>query len=122
MSAHATLVAVTQPDVAVVDIHMPSDGDSGRRAAREIRVRIGTSASSRSPIRASYALGLLGDSTERVGYLHQRPPRQPGRAADAVRRVGRGGSVLDPVVLPQLVGRPAPAPRGPRRASRPQRA
>ncbi len=122
MSAHATLVAVTQPDVAVVDDRTIRRRQRPARRTRDPRLPFARRRPRALRLRASYALELLGESTERVGYLHQRPPRQPGRAADAVRRVGRGGSVLDPVVLPQLVGRPAPAPRGPRRASRPQRA
>jgi DNA-binding NarL/FixJ family response regulator len=56
--------------------------------------------------RPSYAFELLSDSAERVGYLLKDRVADLAALADAVRRVGSGGSVLDPVVVSQLVGRP----------------
>ena len=56
--------------------------------------------------RPSYAFELLSDSAERVGYLLKDRVADLDALADAVRRVGTGGSVLDPVVVSQLVGRP----------------
>jgi DNA-binding NarL/FixJ family response regulator len=111
MSARPTLVAVTQPDVAVVDIHMPSDGDSGRRAAGEIRVRhshVGVLVLLR--LGASYAFELLGERSGLGTCIRDRRDNLAERA-DAVRRVGLGRIRPRP-------GRPPsarrPAPRRPR--------
>lgn len=100
-------VAAHQPDVAIVDIRMPPDTDGGLRAAREIRARhpgIGVLVLSQYA-RPSYAFELLSDNAERVGYLLKDRVGDLAEIADAVRRVGQGGSVLDPVVVSQLVGR-----------------
>jgi len=100
-------VAAHQPDVAIVDIRMPPDTDGGLRAAREIRARhpgIGVLLLSQYA-RPSYAFELLSDNAERVGYLLKDRVGDLHEIADAVRRVGQGGSVLDPVVVSQLVGR-----------------
>ena len=56
--------------------------------------------------RPSYAFELLSESAERVGYLLKVRVGDVDELADAVRRVGQGGTVLDPVVVSQLVGRP----------------
>jgi DNA-binding NarL/FixJ family response regulator len=101
-------VAAHDPDVAIVDIRMPPDTDGGLRAARDIRARhpaVGVLVLSQYA-RPSYAFELLSDSAERVGYLLKDRVGDLGELADAVRRVGQGGSVLDPVVVSQLVGRP----------------
>jgi DNA-binding NarL/FixJ family response regulator len=58
----------------------------------------------------SYAFELLSESAERVGYLLKDRVGDLAELADAVRRVGQGGSVLDPVVVSQLVGRPREGP------------
>jgi DNA-binding NarL/FixJ family response regulator len=100
-------VAAHQPDVAIVDIRMPPDTDGGLRAAREIRARhpdIGVLVLSQYA-RPSYAFELLSDNAERVGYLLKDRVGDLAEIADAVHRVGQGGSVLDPVVVSQLVGR-----------------
>jgi DNA-binding NarL/FixJ family response regulator len=101
-------VAAHQPDVAIVDIRMPPETDGGLRAAREIRLAhpgVGVLVLSQYA-RPSYAFELLSDSAERVGYLLKDRVADLAALADAVRRVGSGGSVLDPVVVSQLVGRP----------------
>jgi DNA-binding NarL/FixJ family response regulator len=101
-------VAAHRPDVAIVDIRMPPDADGGLRAAREIRQAhpgVGVLVLSQYA-RPSYAFELLSDSAERVGYLLKDRVADLAALADAVRRVGSGGSVLDPVVVSQLVGRP----------------
>jgi DNA-binding NarL/FixJ family response regulator len=101
-------VATHQPDVAVVDIRMPPETDGGLRAAREIRAAhpgVGVLVLSQYA-RPSYAFELLSDSAERVGYLLKDRVADLAALADAVRRVAGGGSVLDPVVVSQLVGRP----------------
>jgi DNA-binding NarL/FixJ family response regulator len=105
-------VAEHTPDVAVVDIRMPPDQDGGLQAAREIRAHhpaVGVLVLSQYA-RPSYAFELLSDGAERVGYLLKDRVGDLAELADAVRRVGEGGTVLDPVVVSQLVGRPRRGP------------
>ena len=96
------------PDVAIVDIRMPpTHTDEGLHAAQMIRThhpQVGVLVLSQY-VRPSYALELLSESAERIGYLLKDRVSDVGELADAVRRVGAGGSVLDPVVVSQLVGR-----------------
>jgi DNA-binding NarL/FixJ family response regulator len=96
------------PDVAIVDIRMPpTHTDEGLRAAREIRERYpGTAVLVLSQyVETEYALELLGDSAEGVGYLLKDRVSDLAEFAAAVRRVAEGGSALDPAVVAQLVGR-----------------
>jgi DNA-binding NarL/FixJ family response regulator len=96
------------PDVAIVDIRMPpTHTDEGLRAAREIREKHpGTGVLVLSQyVEAGYALDLLSESAEGVGYLLKDRVSDVGEFAGAVRRVGEGGSALDPTVVSQLVGR-----------------
>ena len=102
------LVEQTRPDVAVVDIRMPpTHTDEGIRAAKEIRTRFPEVAVLvlSQYVRPSYALELLEESAERIGYLLKDRVSDVNELADAIRRVGQGGSVLDPSVVSQLVGR-----------------
>ena len=103
------LVEVTRPDVAIVDIRMPPTyTDEGLRAAHELRERhpdLGVLVLSQY-VRPSYAVELLRDGAERVGYLLKDRVSDLHELTDSVRRVGEGGSVLDPSVVAQLVGRP----------------
>ncbi len=96
------------PDVAVVDIRMPpTHTDEGLRAAKEIRERYpdtGVLVLSQY-LEAEYALELLADSAEGVCYLLKDRVSDVGEFVAAVRRVGEGGSALDPSVVSQLVGR-----------------
>jgi DNA-binding NarL/FixJ family response regulator len=96
------------PDVAVVDIRMPPGlGDDGMRAAQEIQViepAIGVLVLSQF-LEESYAVDLLGDRPEGVGYLLKDRVADVGSFAEAVRRVALGGSVIDPDVIRGLVGR-----------------
>jgi DNA-binding NarL/FixJ family response regulator/class 3 adenylate cyclase len=97
-----------KPDVAIVDIRMPpTHTDEGLRAAREIRERhpdVGVLVLSQY-VEAGYAVELLQGSAEGVGYLLKDRVADVGEFADAVRRVGEGGSALDPTVVSRLVGR-----------------
>jgi DNA-binding NarL/FixJ family response regulator len=101
-------VADKAPDVAIVDIRMPpTHTDEGLRAARDLRTRhpsLGVLVLSQY-VRPSYALELLADDPSGVGYLLKDRVSDVRELADAVRRVGEGGSVLDPSVVSQLVGR-----------------
>jgi DNA-binding NarL/FixJ family response regulator len=96
------------PDVAIVDIRMPpTQTDEGLRAAREIREKFpGTGVLVLSQyIEPGYAVDLLSESAEGVGYLLKDRVSDVQDFAAAVRRVGDGGSALDPTVVSQLVGR-----------------
>ena len=96
------------PDVAIVDIRMPpTHTDEGLRAAQEIREKhptCGVLVLSQY-VEATYAMELLAESAEGVGYLLKDRVSDVNEFADAVRRVGEGGSALDPTLVSQLVGR-----------------
>ena len=101
-------VGAHRPDVAVVDVRMPpTHTDEGLRAAREIRQRfptVGVLVLS-SYIEESYAVELLADSAEGMGYLLKDRVADLDRFTEAVRRVGEGGSALDPEVVSRMLGR-----------------
>jgi DNA-binding NarL/FixJ family response regulator len=96
------------PDVVVTDIQMPPDGtDDGLRAALEIRAEdpgVGVLVLSQF-LEDEYALELVGDGAEGVGYLLKEKVGDLTLFVDAVRRVAGGGSALDPDVVARLVGR-----------------
>jgi len=96
-----------QPDVAIVDIRMPpTHTDEGLRAAQVIRERYSdTSVLVLSQyVESGYALDLLADSAEGVGYLLKDRVSDVGEFAAAVQRVADGGTALDPAVVSRLVG------------------
>jgi DNA-binding NarL/FixJ family response regulator len=101
-------VRAHKPDVAVVDIRMPpSNTDDGLRAALEIRRMMpetGVLVLSQY-VEEGYALDLVGDNPDGTGYLLKHRVAEIERFVEAVRRVGEGGSVLDPEVISHLVGR-----------------
>jgi DNA-binding NarL/FixJ family response regulator len=101
-------VSAHRPDVAVVDIRMPpTETDDGLRAAIEIRRRqpqTGVVVLSQY-LEEGYALDLVGDRPEGTGYLLKDRVGDVERFADSVRRVGEGGSALDPEVVAQMLGR-----------------
>jgi DNA-binding NarL/FixJ family response regulator len=101
-------VRFDRPDVAIVDIRMPpSHTDEGLRAAQQIRQEhpaVGVLVLSQY-VEPSYAMELLADNAEGVGYLLKDRVSDVGEFVGAVRRVGEGGSALDPAVVSQLVGR-----------------
>jgi DNA-binding NarL/FixJ family response regulator len=97
------------PEVVVTDIRMPpTHTDEGLRAARQIRAEHPATAVLVLSQHAEpgYAMELLADSAEGVGYLLKDRVADAGEFAEAVRRVARGGSALDPIVVSHLVGRP----------------
>jgi len=101
-------VSAHKPDVAVVDIRMPpTNTDDGLQAALEIRRRVpGTGVLVLSQyVEEGYALGLVGDRPDGTGYLLKHRVAEVERFVEAVRRVGEGGSALDPEVIAHLVGR-----------------
>ena len=85
----------------------PTHTDEGLRAAAEIRERhpeVGVLVLSQY-LEEGYALDLLSSSAERMGYLLKDRVADLDRFVDAVRRVGEGGSALDPEVVSRLLGR-----------------
>jgi DNA-binding NarL/FixJ family response regulator len=101
-------VRAHKPDVALVDIRMPpTQTDEGLRAAATIRSeqpQTGVLVLSQY-VEEAYALELLADNAEGVGYLLKDRVADVERFVDSVRRVGEGGSALDPEVVARLVGR-----------------
>jgi DNA-binding NarL/FixJ family response regulator len=101
-------VRAHKPDVAVVDVRMPpTQTDEGLRAAHEIREALpGTGVLVLSQyVEYAYARELLADNAAGLGYLLKDRVGDVDAFADAVRRVGEGGSALDPEVVSQLMGR-----------------
>ena len=97
------------PDVAIVDIRMPpTHTDEGLRAAEAIReehaMGVGVLVLSQY-VETSFALRLVADGAGGMGYLLKDRVDDLEDFADAVRRIARGGSVIDPEVVAQLVGR-----------------
>jgi DNA-binding NarL/FixJ family response regulator len=97
-----------KPDVVITDIQMPPDRtDDGLRAAIEIRrSRPDTGVVVLSQfLEDRYALELVGDRADGVGYLLKDRVGDPTLFVDSVRRVAAGGSALDPQVIQRMVGR-----------------
>jgi len=92
-------VGAHKPDVAIVDVQMPPDNtDDGLRAAIEIRGRqpgVGVLVLSQHADER-YALDLIGESAEGVGYLLKDRVADFAAFADAVRRVAEGDAVFSP--------------------------
>jgi DNA-binding NarL/FixJ family response regulator len=101
-------VADDPPDVAIVDIRMPPTfTDEGLRVAERIRaagLQTGVLVLTHSTD-ASQALRLLSNRGGGIGYLLKDSVADIDELADAVRRVGQGGTVIDPTVVVALVGR-----------------
>lgn len=97
-----------RPDVAIVDIQMPPHHqDDGLRAALELRRRhsdTGILILSQF-YEEDYAVELIGDRPEGVGYLLKERVGDVDAFVDAVERVAAGGSALDPEVVGRMLGR-----------------
>ena len=101
-------VRAHKPDVAIVDIRMPpTHTDEGLRAALLIRGELPDTAVLvlSSYVQEEYAVELLGESAEGVGYLLKDRVADVERFIDSIRRVASGGSALDPEVVSQMLGR-----------------
>ena len=98
----------TKPDVVVVDVRMPpTQTDEGARAAEEIRSehpKVGVLVLSQV-VETRRALKLFSERPEGFGYLLKDRVLEIDEFLEAVRRVGRGGTAIDPEVVAQLVGR-----------------
>ena len=101
-------VRAHRPDVAIVDIRMPpTHTDEGLRAARVIRAELPKTAVLvlSGYVEEDYAVELLAESAEGVGYLLKDRVADVERFIDSIRRVADGGSALDPEVVSQMLGR-----------------
>jgi len=97
-----------RPDIAVVDVRMPpGNGDDGLRAALELRrARPQTGILVLSQFyEEEYALQLIGERPQGVGYLLKERIGDIETFADAVSRVAAGGSALDPEIVGRMLGR-----------------
>jgi DNA-binding NarL/FixJ family response regulator len=97
-----------KPDVVITDIRMPpGQSDEGLRAAQAIREELpGTGVLVLSQyVEEGYAMELLGENAEGVGYLLKDRISDVQRFLDAVQRVADGGSALDPEVVSHMLGR-----------------
>ncbi len=102
------ILAQENASVVILDIRMPpTQTDEGLVAAKRIRRQhpdMGVLLLSQY-VESHHALELLGQSPDHVGYLLKDRFADLNEFADAVRRVGNGGSALDPLVVSQLMGR-----------------
>ena len=103
------LVAEHEPDAAIVDIRMPpTHSDEGVVAAQRIRAEHpGTGVLVLSQyVEAGYAIRLLEDHPQHVGYLLKERVFDVALLLDALRRIGDGETVIDPTIVSWLLGRP----------------
>jgi DNA-binding NarL/FixJ family response regulator len=102
------LVAQERASLVILDIRMPpTQTDEGLVAAKRIRrdhPDMGVLLLSHH-VESHHAVELLGNSPDRVGYLLKDRVGDMSEFLDAVRRVGNGGSAVDPLVVSQLLGR-----------------
>ncbi|MFJ8059140.1 response regulator [Streptomyces sp. NPDC096142] len=99
-------VLTHRPDVAVVDVRMPpTHTDEGLRAAISVRAQLpGTPVLVLSQyVEESYAAELLADGAGAVGYLLKDRVARVEEFLDALARVARGATVLDPQVVSRLL-------------------
>lgn len=104
----AALVAATAPDAVILDIRMPpTHTDEGIAAARELRrlhPDVGALVLSQY-LESSWALRLLEQNPEGVGYLLKDRIVDGAIIVDALRRVADGETVVDPTIVSRLLGR-----------------
>jgi len=103
----------TRPDVTVIDVRLPPTfTDEGVRAALELRRRqpaVGLLVLSHY-VEETYASELLAGHTTGIGYLLKDRIADVAEFLEAIRRVGEGGTALDPQVVAQLIARRASHP------------
>lgn len=102
-------VRTTVPDVVVVDVRMPPTHTvEGLVAARQIRQQWGSDVGIlvlSQHIETRHAVELLAEAPDAIGYLLKDKLLRPQDLGEAVRRVGSGGSALDPLVVSHLLRR-----------------
>lgn len=98
----------TDPDVVVTDLRMPpGHADDGLRAAIRIRAerpRTGVVVLSQF-VQRRYAVELIGSNPSGVGYLLKQRVSDVDRFTSDLRRVGEGGTALDPDVVDVMLSR-----------------
>lgn len=96
------------PDLAVLDVRMPPTfRDEGVRAAiraRGLLPEVGILLLSQY-VEVAYAQELLSSGRGGIGYLLKDRVASLAELADAIERIAGGGTVLDPEVVAQLIGR-----------------
>jgi DNA-binding NarL/FixJ family response regulator len=101
-------VKAEKPDVAIVDVRMPpTQTDEGTRAAKELKAEnpdLGVLVLS-NIVEARHALDLLSERPQGFGYLLKDRVMDVDEFVEAVKRVARGGTAIDPEVIVQLLGR-----------------
>jgi DNA-binding NarL/FixJ family response regulator len=101
-------VSLARPDAAIVDIRMPpTHTDEGLVAAQTIRREhpaVGVLVLSQY-IEPSYAMRLIEEHPERIGYLLKERVFDIAVLVDALRRIADGETVVDPTIVSRLVGR-----------------
>jgi DNA-binding NarL/FixJ family response regulator len=100
-----------KPDVAIIDIRMPpSQTDEGARAAEQLRSELPDMAILilSQVIDVGFALRLFTEQPQGFGYLLKDRVLEIDDFLEAVRRVARGGTAVDPEVVAQLLGRRRP--------------
>jgi DNA-binding NarL/FixJ family response regulator len=111
VEALMTLLERDPPDVVILDIRLPpSHVDEGLRAAHAIRQGwpdVGVLLLSQYA-EAAYAADVVALGARGVGYLLKDRVGDPAELVDAVRRVGGGGSAIDPAVVSRLLERRRP--------------
>jgi DNA-binding NarL/FixJ family response regulator len=102
-------VRATVPDVVVVDVRMPPTHTvEGLVAARQIRQQWGSAVGIlvlSQYVETRHAVELLAEAPDAIGYLLKDKVLRPEDLGEAVRRVGSGGSALDPSVVSHLLRR-----------------
>jgi len=97
-----------RPDLAIVDVRLPpSFTDEGIRAALQVRAGHPETAILvlSQYVEERYATELISDNAQGIGYLLKERVADVPEFLDAVRRVAGGGTVIDPEVIAQLLGR-----------------
>jgi serine/threonine-protein kinase len=107
-------VALTRPDVAIVDIRMPpTHTDEGIVAAQEIRAshpQVAILVLS-NHLASHYAMRLIQEHPARTGYLLKARISHLAVLSDALHRLGEGECVIDPTIVSRLVTRAGPTSR-----------
>jgi DNA-binding NarL/FixJ family response regulator len=105
-------VALSMPDVAIVDVRMPpGHSDEGVVAAERIRAEhpnVGVLLLSQY-VDLRYCTRLLAEHPGRIGYLLKERVSDIAVLIDALERIVEGECVIDPTIVARLVARPRPA-------------